>query len=546
MSVALEDSPRSALERLLAGRYIVERELGRGGMGAVYLARDARLDRPVAIKVLPSEYAAVPTLRERFLRESHLAAGFSHPNIVPVYAVEESADVLAYVMAFIEGETLTERVHRAGPLPVRETLRVVQDVAYALAFAHGRGVVHRDIKPDNVMIERATGRALVMDFGVARPIAAPRSSDDGLTRIGEIVGTPEYMSPEQATGDDVDGRSDLYSLGLVAHFALTATVAMSGDSTGRILARQLTEMPPSVRAARSDVPSAFGDAIDRCLAKDPAERFSDAASLIATLDAAQLGEPEIPVAIRLFAQSLGTLSLVVVFGAVFGYVLFRSELSGGSAILDAMLPLTLLAGVFAARGLEVLSEAKQLGLQGFSAEAVHRGLQMVAAERAVRRRELGADARLRAHRRRTIRVGAALVAAAPLMAFGAQRFRQQIGPHRYQTSLTGIVLIFAATVALPVGAIMLIRSPFRMPLGERLFRTVWLGPVGRWAIRRASRGMPAMTTGVTHSLTPVRAVPPAHVTMPREMISSSRIVALEERVAALERWRSSDTSSNSN
>ncbi len=198
----------SLLQARLGDRYTIERQLGKGGMGAVYLARDLRLHRLVALKVLPPEFATQVALRERFLLETRTAASFSHPNIVPVYAVEEAPDVLAYAMGLVEGETLAERVHRVGPLGVREMVRLVQDVGYALAYAHGRGVVHRDIKPDNIMIERATGRALVMDFGISRSIV-PASATAALTRVGEVVGTPEYMSPEQASGDHVDGRSDI-------------------------------------------------------------------------------------------------------------------------------------------------------------------------------------------------------------------------------------------------------------------------------------------------------------------------------------------------
>src|SRR5688572_15124864 len=156
-------------------------------MGAVYLARDLRLDRPVALKVLPTEFASQASLRDRFIRETRTAASFSHPNIVPVYAVEESDELLAYAMGFVEGETLAERVRRIGPLPAREIVRVLHDVGYALAYAHGRGVVHRDIKPDNVMIERATGRALVMDFGISRSMTPPARAA-ALTRVGEVVG----------------------------------------------------------------------------------------------------------------------------------------------------------------------------------------------------------------------------------------------------------------------------------------------------------------------------------------------------------------------
>ncbi len=257
--------------------------------------------------MLPSEYAILPALRERFLRETHMAASFSHPNIVPVYAIEEAPDLLAYAMGYVEGESLAERVKRAGPLAVRETVRLMQDVGYALAYAHGRGVVHRDIKPDNVMIERATGRALVMDFGIARAIAAPGPTEgEGLTRVGEVVGTPEYMSPEQATGDHVDGRSDLYALGLTIFFALTGRAAISADSTSKTLMRQITETLPPVDSVRFDLPAPFAEAIDRCLLKDPDARFGNAEALVEALDVAQLATPEIPLAIRLFAQDLGS------------------------------------------------------------------------------------------------------------------------------------------------------------------------------------------------------------------------------------------------
>jgi serine/threonine protein kinase len=240
----------------------------------------------VALKVLPAEFAAVPELRDRFLRETRLAAGFSHPDIVPVFAVEEHADVLAFAMGFEEGESLTARVTREGPLAPREAVRLLQDVAYALAYAHGRGVVHRDIKPDNIMIERATGRALVMDFGIARTITAvPEQA--GLTRVGEILGTPEFMSPEQATGDVVDGRSDLYALGLVAWFALTGRTVFTGESTQRILVRQLTEAVPPLDTVRPDLPGALAAVVDQCCAKEPADRFAAALTWVKTLSTVQ-------------------------------------------------------------------------------------------------------------------------------------------------------------------------------------------------------------------------------------------------------------------
>ncbi|PYP70230.1 MAG: hypothetical protein DMD41_15300 [Gemmatimonadetes bacterium] len=200
----------------LAGRYSLEREVGRGGMGVVYLAREVRLDRPVAIKLLPPSKARDGGLRERFLREARTAAKLSHPNIIPIFTVEEAGEFVFFAMAFVEGDTLTQRVRERGPLPPSEAARVLREVAWALAYAHSQGVVHRDVKPDNIILETATGRALVADFGIAGLVKGAAGLDGG-----EVVGTPEFMSPEQVLGEGVDGRSDLYSFGLVGYFALT-------------------------------------------------------------------------------------------------------------------------------------------------------------------------------------------------------------------------------------------------------------------------------------------------------------------------------------
>src|SRR5207244_12821262 len=203
----------------VAGRYSLERELGRGGMGVVYLAREVRLDRSVAIKLLPPSKASDPKLRERFLREARTAAKLSHPNIIPIHAVEEIGGFVFFAMAYVEGETLTERVRRRGPLAPSEASRVLRDVAWALAYAHGQGVIHRDVKPDNILLESG-GRVLVADFGIASVVAGA----GGLTSE-EVVATPEFMSPEQALGEVVDASSDLYRLGLVGLLATTGQLA---------------------------------------------------------------------------------------------------------------------------------------------------------------------------------------------------------------------------------------------------------------------------------------------------------------------------------
>ena len=204
------------LQTAVVGRYTLEKELGRGGMGIVFLARDTALDRPVALKLLPPYLAAQSALRERFLQEARLVARLSHPNIVSVFAVEDHGDLVFFAMAYVRGETLTQRVGRLGTLPPAQATRLIQEVAWGLGYAHANGVVHRDVKPDNILIEQSSGRAMIADFGVA--FAADSSR---LTLDGQLVGTAHYISPEQANGQTVDGRSDLYSLGVSAFYSLT-------------------------------------------------------------------------------------------------------------------------------------------------------------------------------------------------------------------------------------------------------------------------------------------------------------------------------------
>jgi eukaryotic-like serine/threonine-protein kinase len=285
------------LQRAVAGRYSLERELGRGGMGVVFLARDVALDRPVAIKLLPPSLAIMPDLRERFLREARTAAKLSHPNIVPIFAVEEHGDLVFFVMGFVDGESLGQRVRRAGPLAASAAIRLIQEVAWALAYAHGRGVIHRDIKPDNILIEKGSNRALVTDFGIARI-----ADQSGVTGKGEILGTAHYMSPEQATGEPLDGRSDLYSLGVTAYFALTGTLPFDGATLPAVLTRVLTEAPPRVATRRPHLPARLAEAVDRCLAKTPAERFATGEELAEAAGTALVARGETPPELRLLLR----------------------------------------------------------------------------------------------------------------------------------------------------------------------------------------------------------------------------------------------------
>jgi eukaryotic-like serine/threonine-protein kinase len=284
----------------LAGRYSIDRELGRGGMGVVYLAHEVHLDRPVAIKLLPPDRARNPALRERFVREARMAAKLSHPNIIPIHAVDEAAGFVFYVMAYVNGETLAERVRNRGPLSSGEAARVLRDVAWALAHAHAQGLVHRDIKPDNILLETGTGRVLVADFGIA---AVTTDAPDGAA-----TGTPEFMSPEQALGRDVDGRSDIYSLGATAFYAVTGRLLFAGATPTEIVARHVTEAAPPIASIGTPVSRRIAGIVDHCLAKEPELRPQSAEAVAEQLGLALDQRKEMPLALRVFAKAGGRLN----------------------------------------------------------------------------------------------------------------------------------------------------------------------------------------------------------------------------------------------
>ncbi len=287
------------LQTALAGEYSLQRELGRGGMGIVYLARDVQLDRDVAIKVLPTHLARTAAARERFVREARMAASLSHPHIVPIHRVGEAGGFVFFVMSYVEGETLGERLRAHGPLPPVQATRVLREVAWALAYAHGRGIVHRDVKPDNILLEAGTGRALVTDFGIAHggEDAAPD------TDPGRIMGTAHFMSPEQGASEQVDGRSDIYSLGVVGYLAVSGRLPFESPNLPALLVRQATEAPPSVMTAAPGLPPALAAAIDRCLARDPDGRFADGEALAAALVPAVDTRPSLPATLRAWLGS---------------------------------------------------------------------------------------------------------------------------------------------------------------------------------------------------------------------------------------------------
>ncbi len=278
-SAATSDAElREHVQRTLAATYDVEREIGRGGMGVVYRAIDKRLKRPVAIKLLPPELAFRRDVRSRFQREAETAAQLSHPNIVPIYSVDEIGNLVFFVMACVEGDNLATQLSKRGPLPTEDIKRYLTEVADALAYAHSRGVIHRDIKPDNILVDANDGRAMVTDFGIAR--AAEGGDGVRLTATGLAIGTPAYMSPEQASGDrDVDGRSDLYALGVLGYQMLTGEPPFSGNTVAVLLVKHLTETPVPVEERRADTPPMLAAMIMRLLEKDPAHRFQSASEL---------------------------------------------------------------------------------------------------------------------------------------------------------------------------------------------------------------------------------------------------------------------------
>ena len=266
------------LRAALADRYPIERELGRGGMATVYLARDLRHGRRVALKVLHPSLAAELGI-ERFLREVRIAAGLQHPHILPVHDSGEAAGQLYYVMPYAEGETLRARLDRSGPLPVDESLRIAREVLDALGHAHRHDVVHRDIKPENILL--SDGHALVADFGIAKALLA--AGDERLTETGWGMGTPPYMSPEQIGGGAVDGRSDLYGLGCMLQEMLTGEPPFTGATAQELFAKHVRDRPPSVKTLCPEVPVVVERAIDRALAKAPERRFATAAEFAMAL-----------------------------------------------------------------------------------------------------------------------------------------------------------------------------------------------------------------------------------------------------------------------
>jgi serine/threonine-protein kinase len=477
-----------AFQLAVAGRYSIDREIGRGGMGVVYLAREVHLDRPVAIKLLPPDRAAAdPELRERFLREARLAAKLSHPNIIPIHAVDDTGEFVYFVMAYVDGETLAHRVRTRGPLPSSEGSRVLREVAWALAFAHAQGVVHRDVKPDNILLESATGRVLVADFGIAG------AAGDGAGDTG-VSGTPEFMSPEQALGAAIDARSDLYGLGATAFFALSGRLPFEGDTATEILAKHVTEPAPPLASLGISVPRKLAALVDRCLAKEPQQRPADAQALAEQLSVALEQRKEIPVALRAFAKRAARLdgggTLIGGFLLTGGSVLLtawtRNGLVGlGSLLLGATtLPFTYLVLV-----------ARDVMRQGFTHADVATAFSAAAAES---REELAVGNQHGESRLDRWLAGVSKASGAMTVGAFASVF---VVPSLGRTALS---VMFAAGVTFTSAMTWyLTRTQRRRDVDTDFWAKIWLGRIGKSAFKIARKliGKHAVITANTHRAT---------------------------------------------
>jgi predicted Ser/Thr protein kinase len=495
------DSLLPDLQRALAGRYVLERRLGRGGMGVVYLARELRLDRRVAIKLLPPDRALQPSAREQFLREARTAARLSHPGIVPIFAVHEVQEYVFFAMAYVEGETLGERVRSSGPLRPALATRLLEEVARALAYAHARGVVHRDVKPDNILLDRTTGRALVSDFGIARVGSGVASGPQ------RLVGTPEFMSPEQAVGGPVDARSDLYSLGVVGFFTLSGGLPFTGPDAMTVLARHVTDPAPNLAAVADGVPLRLCEAIDRCLAKQPHARFPSAEQFADAVAAAL--DRRAAVAVRAFLTEARQLSpATLLYGAAAGIGLpllglrFRELAEPGARAAVAVA-----AAVVAAAPLAVmLARVRRLIKAGHGRQDL---IDALRAELSHRREELAflygtGPSRLERVLRRMAYVSVAVAAAIVAL---LERI-----PGMADVVAVRPLFGAAAGVALLASVVARARTEHRTdPKAERRAR-FWSGPVGGWLFalatpRRAPRAGADPSAGVVSPLPAVTPVP---------------------------------------
>jgi serine/threonine-protein kinase len=472
------------LQTALAGRYSLERELGRGGMSVVYLAHEVALDRPVALKLLPPGSTGTEGVRERFIREARTAAKLSHPHIVPIFAVDQVDDFVFFAMAAIDGETLGERVRSRGPLTNADATRLVKELSWALAYAHAQGVVHRDIKPDNILLEHGTGRALVTDFGIA-----DLGAEGQLDAVSQVLGTAEFMSPEQARGAPVDARSDLYSLAAVGFFAVSGRAPFEGSSPAAILGRHVAEPAPRLASVVPGVSPSLAGVIDRCLRKDPEHRLLGGESVADALAHEAIVERQLPVPLRVFIRNLREMSRSVSGLGVVSVVLLLPMLVGlvmSTGASGFVVGAGFVAFWLAAVGATAAWHARKVVKAGFTLEETRLAL----LEDVNRRNE---EIRFDVGPRTTpldtlldrIAVGALSVSLLALLAIGVAGID---APAVWQVFGVGL---FGGMGA---GLVRAVRRGRRADLvGERWLR-IWGGRAGDWLFKLASLGLDPPTS----------------------------------------------------
>ncbi|MBI3569479.1 MAG: serine/threonine protein kinase [Gemmatimonadetes bacterium] len=458
-------------QRAVAGRYSLERELGRGGMGIVYLAREVRLARLVAIKVLPRVLAAAkPELRERFVREAQTAAQLSHPHIVPIHHVDEAGEFVFFVMTFIDGETLGERLRARGPMKPADAIRMLREVGWALAYAHLRGIVHRDVKPDNILLERESGRALVSDFGIAGAADTPSTADGGYVR-----GTVQYLSPEQAAGEPVDGRSDLYSLGVVGYYAFSGRLPFDEPTATATMVAHLSKRPPALAKAAPGVPRAAAEAVERCLEKQPARRWDSGEQFAAALTASEQVARDIPAPIRVWLTNGNRLRGVRLAITAYFSMMFVAASSVSTGFLIGIPALALGLGLVP----ELIGLRRLLRL-GYRLEDVHTALAWHAERRA---EEWLYESQMHVSTRSALIVAAVGAAtAAVAWAFGGH------GVSDVRWFTVQFLGIGAAATGGMIAAVNQVRARIARSLGARELR-FWRGAWGARFARLAGLGL---------------------------------------------------------
>ena len=479
-----------AFQQAVAERYFIDREIGRGGMGVVYLAREVQLDRMVAIKLLRPALAARAEWRARFVGEARLAARLSHPNIVPLHAVDESGDFVYFVMALVDGVTLAERVRTRGPVSASAGARLLREVAFALEYAHGQGVVHRDVKPDNILLDRATGRALVADFGIAAVAGGDAARG--------AAGTPAFMSPEQLLGEPTDARSDLYSFGVTAYYALSGRLPFDGATMADATIRAHDAAPAPLTSLGLAIPRRLAQLVDRCLANDPNARPASAQVVAEELGVALEQRRDVPAVLRGFVKRTGRTSngqAVITLAAIGLLGMPVSYYFGPGAAFSVVI-----GGALASQVAFLASGARGLLELGFTQADLRPAF--AALLDASREERSVADSSYRRLERLSRAVGRMAGTALAFAALPAA-YAWLTGQGRDTVMLVWPVLAIAAWIGVAgFGASVVLRR-LRDDIDTRFWASLWNGRIGTAVFalaRRFRRGAPVVSA-VTHRAT---------------------------------------------